>query len=143
MGIGSVQLRNYSGSIDASYVQMSNSSNYSNVMHGSPYTLNNENDDLFYPVYNQIVGIFARHHQNDYGVVNSTNYSHTADGITLSGVYKATYPRAGGDSGGLIASSPVDFHCNPCGIHHGCASNGNAVFTGAIKVINYFHFVRY
>ncbi len=141
--IGTVQLRNHSGNMDASYVQMSSSSNYSNVMHGSPYTLNDENDDLFYPVYNQVVGIFARHHQNDYGVVNCTNYSHTVEGVTLSGIYKATYPRSGGDSGGLIASSPVNYHCNPGGIHRGYASNGNAVFTSATKVINYFYFMRY
>lgn len=141
--IGSVQLRNYSGNMDVSYVQMSSSSNYSNVMHGSPYTLNNENDDLFYPVYNQVVGIFARHHQNDYGVVNSTNYSHTVDGVTLSGLYKATYPRSGGDSGGLIASSPVNYYCNPGGIHHGHDTNGNAIFTSAKKVVNHFYFTRY
>lgn len=34
--IGTVQLKQYGGNIDASYVEMSSSSDFSNVIHGSP-----------------------------------------------------------------------------------------------------------
>ncbi len=140
--IGSVQLRQYSGSIDASYVQMSNSTYFSNNIHGSPYTLNNENDDLYYPTVGQGVWIHARMHLNDAGLIQSTNVSYSINGSTFSGLYGANYPCTNGDSGGLICSSAVNQSCNPTGVHKGIY-NGMSIFTSAVKIVNNWYFMRY
>ena len=39
--VGRIKLRELYGAVDAAYAQMSSSSDYSNVIYGSPYTLNN------------------------------------------------------------------------------------------------------
>jgi streptogrisin B len=140
--IGTVQLRQYAGNMDASYVEMTNSSNFTNVIYGSPYTLNNENDDLYYPTVGSVVWLHGRSNLSSSGIVQSTNISYTINGIAFSGLYGANYTSASGDSGGLICSSPVNYACNPTGIHKG-TYNGMRVFTSAIKVINGFYFLRY
>lgn len=47
--VGRIKLRELYGAVDAAYAQMSSSSDYSNVIYGSPYTLNNT--EYYYGVF--------------------------------------------------------------------------------------------
>lgn len=140
--LGTVKLRSFGGAYDVSYVEMNSSDGFSNTISGSPYTLNNTNDDIAYPVYGQYVYLYARYHKGEGGMINSTNLSYNADGVNFSGMIGANYISQKGDSGGLICTSPSNNHCDVVGVHQGTVAPYK-VFTAAYKVINLWYLNRY
>lgn len=142
--IGTVAMRRFSGAYDVSYVEMADSSHFSNSIIDSPYTLYNTNENIDFPLKGSPVYLYARYNKDSFGLITSTNVGgfYNNDGVYFEGMPGASYSSTNGDSGGLVCTGPTNIYCDVVGVHKGTYGNYK-VFTTAVNVVNLWYLNRY
>jgi hypothetical protein len=140
--VGTIRSRQFSGTVDAAFVQVTPGSNFSvtNSIRGTGLTLSGNGSAI--PSVGSTIHKSAYTTGGTSGTVQSINYQTQYLGTTLTHTIKATYHSAGGDSGGCVYFLPSTGVPSLVGITT-AAGSGYSVCIRAEDIVNALGVMNY
>lgn len=141
--IGKVTARKLSGSVDVSFVEITNSSyTLSNVVCYTKGAKTLRSGSLMIAAVGSRVNMSGGVTQTTSGIVKQVNYSDTISNVYLTNMSTADYGRAKGDSGAVVYSNDASPYI--CGVHSSVNTNtGYAIFIKATAIRDQFGVTAY
>ncbi len=141
--IGKVTARKLSGSVDVSFVEITNSSySLSNVVCYTNGAKTLRSGSLMIAAVGSRVNMSGAITQTTSGIVKQVNYSDTVSGVYLTNMSTADYGREKGDSGAVVYSNDASPYI--CGTHSGVNTNtGYSFFIKATAIRDQFGVTAY
>lgn len=140
--VGSVTINQNSGSVDAAFVKLTNTSvdDVTNTIDGTSNLLSTSTS---LPGVGTTINLRGFASGSQSGKIISTNADAWVGSVHFTNLTEANYTSTGGDSGGLIYSFISSSGTRPTvGVHKGSLPNGNAVFSKASQVLSALNVTR-